>query len=79
MISREYGQQLEFTGDYPSALAHYERGLLKTGTAGEMVLEGPSGLGSGEGSEDDSLTAEQEHNNACKAGIARYNLDIIMI
>ena len=27
-ISREYGQQLEFTGDYPAALLHYERGLL---------------------------------------------------
>ena len=27
IISREYGQQLEFTGDYPAALLHYERGL----------------------------------------------------
>ena len=27
-ISREYGQQLEFTGDYPASLLHYERALL---------------------------------------------------
>ncbi|KAL5011631.1 hypothetical protein ScPMuIL_010182 [Solemya velum] len=26
-ISREYAQQLEFTGDYMNALAHYEKGL----------------------------------------------------
>ena len=26
-ISREYATQLEFTGDYPAALLHYERGL----------------------------------------------------
>ena len=30
LISREYGQQLEFTGDYPAALANYERGILST-------------------------------------------------
>ena len=29
-ISREYGQQLEFTGDYPAALQHYERAVLPT-------------------------------------------------
>ena len=29
-ISREYGQQLEFTGDYPAALQHYERAMLST-------------------------------------------------
>jgi WD repeat-containing protein 19 len=34
-ISREYGQQLEFTGDYPAALQHYERALLPTGTGAE--------------------------------------------
>ena len=27
-ISREFAQQLEFTGDYPAALMHYERGIL---------------------------------------------------
>ena len=27
-ISREYATQLEFTGDYPAALLHYERGLV---------------------------------------------------
>ena len=26
-ISKEYGQQLEFMGDYPSALMHYEKGM----------------------------------------------------
>ncbi|KAJ8298131.1 hypothetical protein KUTeg_024662 [Tegillarca granosa] len=28
-ISREYAQQLEFTGDYMNALAHYEKGITK--------------------------------------------------
>jgi WD repeat-containing protein 19 len=28
IISKEYGQQLEFTADYPAALLHYERGIL---------------------------------------------------
>ncbi|EYB86234.1 hypothetical protein Y032_0283g1331 [Ancylostoma ceylanicum] len=28
-ISREYAQQLEFMGDYPSALAHYENGVIE--------------------------------------------------
>ena len=27
-ISREFAQQLEFTGDYPAALMHYERGAV---------------------------------------------------
>ncbi|KAK8722853.1 hypothetical protein OTU49_012085 [Cherax quadricarinatus] len=45
-ISREYAQQLEFTGDYPGSLTHYERGVVNTG-------------------------GSEEHNAACKAGIAR--------
>ncbi|CAL4106792.1 unnamed protein product, partial [Meganyctiphanes norvegica] len=48
-ISREYAQQLEFTGDYPGALTHYERGVVNTG-------------------------GNEEHNSACKAGIARTAL-----
>ncbi|KAG7164498.1 WD repeat-containing protein 19-like [Homarus americanus] len=48
-ISREYAQQLEFTGDYPGALTHYERGVVNTG-------------------------GSEEHNAACKAGIARTAL-----
>ncbi|XP_076036473.1 intraflagellar transport protein Oseg6 [Oratosquilla oratoria] len=48
-ISREYAQQLEFTGDYPGALTHYERGVVNTDTS-------------------------EEHNAACKAGIARMAL-----
>ncbi|CAL1537974.1 unnamed protein product [Lymnaea stagnalis] len=28
-ISREYAQQLEFTGDYANALSHYEKGITK--------------------------------------------------
>ncbi|VDM76718.1 unnamed protein product [Strongylus vulgaris] len=28
-ISREYAQQLEFMGDYPGALAHYENGIIE--------------------------------------------------
>lgn len=56
MISREYGQQLEFTGDYPAALLHYERGFLVAGTAGTVVVGGEEVV---------------EHNVGCKAGIAR--------
>lgn len=29
-IAREYAQQLEFTGNYPEALVHYEKGLADT-------------------------------------------------
>ncbi|KAK3876370.1 hypothetical protein Pcinc_018852 [Petrolisthes cinctipes] len=50
-ISREYAQQLEFTGDYPGALTHYERGVVNT-----------------------DGTSSEEHNAACKAGIARTAL-----
>ena len=28
-ISKEYAQQLEFTGDYTNALSHYEKGITK--------------------------------------------------
>nr|XP_039264721.1 WD repeat-containing protein 19-like [Styela clava] len=28
-IAKEYAQQLEFTGNYPSALSHYEKGLTR--------------------------------------------------
>ncbi|XP_072170705.1 WD repeat-containing protein 19-like [Diadema setosum] len=28
-ISKEYAQQLEFTGDYPNALVHYEKGITR--------------------------------------------------
>ena len=28
-ISREYAQQLEFTGDYANSLAHYEKGITR--------------------------------------------------
>ena len=28
-ISKEYAQQLEFTGDYANALMHYEKGITK--------------------------------------------------
>lgn len=28
-ISKEYAQQLEFLGDYPNALKHYEHGITK--------------------------------------------------
>ena len=66
MISREYGQQLEFTGDYPAALAHYERALLLPGTPGMG-----DGVGQDGGTDEDTVSAEQEHNIACKSGIAR--------
>ena len=33
-ISKEFAQQLEFTGDYASSLSHYERGILRTSASG---------------------------------------------
>ncbi|KAF2362334.1 Tetratricopeptide-like helical domain [Trinorchestia longiramus] len=48
-IAREYAAQLEFTGDYPGALTHYERGIINSPEA-------------------------DDHNTACKAGIARTAL-----
>ncbi|VDM60035.1 unnamed protein product [Angiostrongylus costaricensis] len=39
-ISREYAQQLEFMGDYPSALAHYENGIIENpDEETEQILE----------------------------------------
>ncbi|KAK6027969.1 tetratricopeptide repeat protein [Ostertagia ostertagi] len=39
-ISREYAQQLEFMGDYPSALAHYEHGIIENpDEETEQILE----------------------------------------
>jgi hypothetical protein len=52
VISKEYGQQLEFTGDYPAALLHYERGILS-----QFREFSPQEV--------------EEHNLACKGGIAR--------
>lgn len=52
IISREFATQLEFTGDYSSALEHFEKGLIA----------------------DDALSepdTHKEHNELCKAGIAR--------
>ena len=53
IISKEYGQQLEFTADYPAALLHYERGILAQ-------------------FKDYTQQEVEEHNLACRAGIARY-------
>ncbi|CAG0921516.1 unnamed protein product [Notodromas monacha] len=53
-ISREYAQQLEFTGDYPQALVHYEKAI------GSDTSVPVSGEDSGD-----------EHQFACRAGIAR--------
>uniref|UniRef100_S4RCS6 WD repeat-containing protein 19 n=1 Tax=Petromyzon marinus TaxID=7757 RepID=S4RCS6_PETMA len=48
-ISKEYAMQLEFTGDYVNALAHYEKGIVN----------------------DNNYT---EHDEACRAGVARMAL-----
>ena len=42
-ISREFAQQLEFTGDYPGALQHYERGLA-AGQEGEHAAACRAGM-----------------------------------
>ncbi|XP_025602592.2 WD repeat-containing protein 19 isoform X2 [Athalia rosae] len=38
-IAREYAQQLEFTGNYPKALANYERGLVDSGIQSNPVVQ----------------------------------------
>merc|ERR1719400_2949049 len=38
-ISKEYAQQLEFTGAYADALLHYEKGTLKDTSTGEILTK----------------------------------------
>ncbi|CAG2108726.1 unnamed protein product [Medioppia subpectinata] len=55
IISREYGVQLEFTGDYASALENYEKGLIVDQNSESKPLN----------------VDIESHNELCKAGIAR--------
>lgn len=59
-ISKEYGQQLEFTGAYSEALSHYERGLVKADP--------------GSPNQDKLSKGDEQHNLLCLAGIARTSL-----
>ncbi|XP_046624059.1 WD repeat-containing protein 19 isoform X1 [Neodiprion virginianus] len=38
-IAREYAQQLEFTGNYPKALANYERGLVDSNIQSTLAFQ----------------------------------------
>jgi WD repeat-containing protein 19 len=57
-ISKEFAQQLEFTGDYAASLSHYERGILRNKEA------------EAKGNEDDV----EEHNAFCLGGVARMSI-----
>ena len=72
-ISKEFAQQLEFTGDYASSLSHYERGILRT------TASGGGGRGGGGGSEADGGKGSgaddaEEHNAFCMGGVARMSI-----
>ncbi|RWS02784.1 WD-repeat protein-like protein, partial [Dinothrombium tinctorium] len=58
-ISREYATQLEFSGDYRSALQHFERALIEVDQQQQQE------------SNDRRLL---HHNELCEAGIARNSL-----
>ena len=63
-ISKEYGQQLEFTGNYSEALAHYERVLLNSKSLHSNYSN-------------TKMTAEdEEHNLVCQGGIARMAIRV---
>ena len=57
-ISKEYAQQLEFTGNHVEALQHYERGCS------DDVMTNPV----------TSSTTAADHNALCRAGMARTSL-----
>ncbi len=65
-ISKEYAQQLEFTGDYAASLSHYERGVLKHGNKENGERETTNG----KPSQDDV----EEHNAFCMGGVARMSI-----
>jgi WD repeat-containing protein 19 len=60
IISREYATQLEFTGDYNNALENFERGLIEEDIAN-----------TNDNKISESVKNIREHNDLCKAGIAR--------
>ncbi|CAD5124243.1 DgyrCDS12539 [Dimorphilus gyrociliatus] len=43
-ISKEYAQQLEFTGDYMNALSHYEKGIIKDSSLREHNEQCAAGI-----------------------------------
>lgn len=61
-IAREYASQLEFAGDYHSALEHFERGVVEDQRRSdpEEILE-----------QDERVV---EHNIQCRSGIARNSI-----
>lgn len=62
LISKEYAQQLEFTGHYVEALSHYEKGFLNS----------PPNVSA----QDSQLSEEaiQAHNAECRAGVTRTSI-----
>uniref|UniRef100_A0A182K004 Uncharacterized protein n=1 Tax=Anopheles christyi TaxID=43041 RepID=A0A182K004_9DIPT len=57
-LAREYGAQLEFTGNHAEALMNFERGLKHIDT----------------GSSETILQLQEQHVKLCKAGIARTSI-----
>ena len=68
-ISKEFAQQLEFTGDYASSLSHYDRGILRAPAGGGGVGGGGEADG-GKSAADDV----EEHNAFCMGGVARMSI-----
>ena len=68
-ISKEFAQQLEFTGDYASSLSHYERGILRAPAPPASGGEADGGKSGGGGADD-----AEEHNAFCMGGVARMSI-----
>ena len=68
-ISKEFAQQLEFTGDYASSLSHYERGILRSPVGG-----GGGGRGEGDDGKSGGGDDVEEHNAFCMGGVARMSI-----
>lgn len=67
LISKEYAQQLEFTGHHVEALSHYEKGFLSLPSSESLTS---SGALSSELTEDAILM----HNAECRAGVTRTSI-----
>ena len=69
-ISKEFAQQLEFTGDYASSLSHYERGILRAPPASA----GGGGERDADGGKSGGADDAEEHNAFCMGGVARMSI-----
>ncbi|XP_049544255.1 WD repeat-containing protein 19 [Anopheles darlingi] len=65
-LAREYGAQLEFTGNYSEALMNFERGLKQ--------IEASQNTNAKHTAEGKQTVQQMQHVKLCKAGIARTSI-----